>query len=311
MIPDAEFIEGFETLGPSKLARELGMTERSIYRRRDNLEVSLGRSINAPNRAMARRPIVNHPERHTLSIHDGVVLVGSDAHYWPHYTSTAHRALVMACGMLKPKAVIMNGDVLDGASVSRHSPIAWETRPTLADEVETCKERLDEIQSAAKNADFIWTLGNHDARFESRLATVAPEYAKLHGVHLKDHFPYWHPCWSCWINDSVVVKHRYKGGIHATHNNAVSSGKSVVTGHLHSLKVTPWTDYTGTRFGVDTGTLADAFGPQFTDYMEDNPRNWRSGFAVLTFREGCLMWPEVVHVLDEGLVEFRGKEYEV
>jgi hypothetical protein len=41
------------------------------------------------------------------------------------------------------------------------------------------------------------------------------------------------------VNDSVMVKHRWKGGIHATHNNAVESGVSFCTGHLHSAKVTP------------------------------------------------------------------------
>jgi hypothetical protein len=77
--------------------------------------------------------------------------------------------------------------------------------------------------------------------------------------------------------------------------------------------VTPWTDYNGTRFGVDCGTMADPFGPQFRDYMEDNPRNWRSGFAIITFHKGKMLWPEVVHVIneDDGLVEFRGKVYKV
>ena len=80
-----------------------------------------------------------------------------------------------------------------------------------------------------------------------------------------------------------------------------------MTGHLHSLKVTPLSDYNGTRFGVDTGTLADPYGPQFTDYTEDNPTDWRSGFVVLTFRDSRLLWPEVVHVVAEGLAEFRGE----
>lgn len=252
-----------------------------------------------------------YPHRAILTIDDGVVLVGSDAHYWPGLISTAHRAFVRACRLLQPKAVILNGDMLDGATISRHPPIGWEQRPTLVDEIETVKERLAEIESAAPNARKIWTLGNHDGRFETRLATVAPEYAKLHGVHLKDHFPTWGAAWSCWINDDVVVKHRFKGGVHAAHNNALHAGKTMVTGHMHSLKVTPFTDYQGTRWGVETGTLADPEGPQFVDYTEDGPKNWRSGFVVLTFHKGRLLWPEVVHVIGEGEVEFRGQVYNV
>jgi hypothetical protein len=93
-------------------------------------------------------------------------------------------------------------------------------------------------------------------------------------------------------------------------NNTVNAGVSVVTGHLHSLKVTPFADYNGNRFGVDTGTLAETDGPQFT-YAEINPSNHRSGFAVLNFFNGRLLWPELVHKFDEDMVEFRGEVIDV
>ena len=93
--------------------------------------------------------------------------------------------------------------------------------------------------------------------------------------------------------------------------NTVNAGTSVVTGHLHSLKVTPFDDYRGTRWGVDTGTLADTNGPQFIDYMEDAPANWRSGFAVLTIKDGELLWPEVVRKHSEDTLDFRGRLIDV
>ena len=127
---------------------------------------------------------------------------------------------------------------------------------------------------------------------------------------MSDHIPDWEFCWACWPTQNVIVKHRFKGGIHATHNNTVNAGVSIVTGHLHSLKVTPFSDYNGNRYGVDTGTLAEPDGPQFT-YGELNPTNHRSGFAVLTFFNGQLLWPELVHKFDEGLVEFRGEVIDV
>lgn len=246
-----------------------------------------------------------------LNIDNGTVLVFSDAHYWPGIVTTAHRGLVHLAKKIKPTAIVANGDILDGASISRHAPIGWESRPSLIQEIEACQDRLDEIMKACPKARRLWTLGNHDARLETRIATVAPEFAKVHGVHLKDHFSMWEPAWSVWLNDDTVIKHRYKGGIHATHNNVVNSGKTIVTGHLHSLKVTPFDDYNGTRWGVDTGTLAEPFGPQFQGYMEDNPRNWRSGFAVLTCVGGKLMWPELVPVVDETHIYFRGELIEV
>jgi hypothetical protein len=57
--------------------------------------------------------------------------------------------------------------------------------------------------------------------------------------------------------------------------------------------------------------MADPDGPQFVDYLEDNPRNWRSGFVVLTFWKGKLLWPEIVNVIDEKHVQFRGVIHEV
>lgn len=266
-----------------------------------------------------QKQIIEHKARYEILVNDGIVLVGSDAHYWPNTPSAAHKVFVKMIKELQPKAIIMNGDVFDGSGVSRHPPIGWESRPTVADEIEEVKDRLEDIKLVApKNCKRIWTLGNHCARFETRIASAAPEYAKIHGVHLKDHFPDWQPCWSTWINNNVVVKHRYKGGVHSTHNNTATAGKTMVCGHTHSLKVTPYSDYLGTRWGVDTGSLAPIYpqnhgvtSPQFLNYTEDNPLNWRSGFAVLTFHKGELLWPELVFIRNQKEYEFRGKVYRV
>lgn len=304
---DSEFINLFNKLGATQTAKSLNINVRNVHARRRRLE-NLHGAIPGPQ----TYTFTDHPGRLKTEIPDGIVVIGSDAHYWPGLISTAHKALIAFCKEFKPKAVIMNGDMLDGASISRHPPIGWETRPSLIEEIDTVKERLTEIVSAVpKSCELYWTLGNHDARFETRLATVAPEYARVHGVHLKDHFPEWIPAWSVWINEKLVVKHRLKGGPHAPHGNTSSSGKSIATGHLHALNVTAYTDYNGTRYGIDTGTLADPFGPQFNDYCEDNPVNWRSGFAICTFKDGQLLWPELVNVIDKDKVQFRGKVHKV
>jgi hypothetical protein len=313
LLTDNDFVQMFESVGPQRLADKLGVKVRRIYERRVRLENKMGRQLVAPQHDVPgnrTRVGIAHPHKTMLEA-TGTVIVFSDAHYWPGIVSTAHRALLKLIRELQPSAIIANGDVFDGASISRHPPIGWENMPSVVGEIEACQERLGEIEREAKNAKLIWTLGNHDGRFETRLATVAPEYAKVHGTRLKDFFPVWRPCWSVWIGGDTVVKHRYKGGVHATHNNTVYSGKNIVTGHLHSLKVTPFGDYDGTRFGVDTGTLADPYGPQFEAYTEQSPANWRSGFAVLTYHKGRLLWPELVHVTAQDEYEFRGKVHTV
>lgn len=308
---DADFINLFEQHGAAETARRLGVGERRIHERRARLEPKIGRQLVPPSNRTTRVG-AEHAARLHLDIKDGIVLVGSDAHIWPGPMTTAMRAFVQfAAGKHTDKpirAAIMNGDVMDLPQISRHPPIGWENHPTVADEIEAAQEQLHKIELATpKSCKLIWTLGNHDARFETRLATIAPEYARMNGFHLKDHFPAWSACWSVFINDEVVVKHRFKGGTGATRANALNAGKSMVTGHLHSSKVTPLTDYNGTRYGVDTGCLANPAHPAFTDYTEDAPKDWRSGFAVLTFCEGRLLFPELVQTWDDNHVQFRGR----
>lgn len=306
---DADFVKLFEAAGPKATAKKLNVSVRAIHLRRNSIEQRYQRQVTSPRNGngSVTRHNIQHAARLHFDVLNGTVLVGSDAHLWPGPLTTAMRAFIKFAEELKPRLVILNGDVVDLPQVSRHPPIGWENHPTVADEIGAAQSALARIEDAApRNAKLIWTLGNHCSRFETRLATVASEYARLHGFHLKDFFPRWQACWSAWIND-VVVKHRWKGGVHATHNNAVQSGKSMVTGHLHSQKVTPWTDYTGSRWGVDTGCLADPDAQAFVDYTEDGPKNWRSGFAVLTFTNGKLLPPELVTVWGKNEVVFRGK----
>lgn len=299
-----------ETNSPTALAIRFGMSTRGMAERLRRLGVP---PLSNWKEAVTKPPVfTSRPEgRVDIEISDGIVLVASDAHYFPGNISTAHRAFVKLIRDLKPRAVVMNGDVFDGAQAGRWPRIGWDKKPSVAQELKAVDDRLTEIQDAAGRAFLAWPLGNHDARFETFLAANAPAYEGVQGFSLKDHFPAWKACWALWINGHTVIKHRWKGGIHATRNNTLNAGTNIVTGHLHSLKVAPLSDYNGTRFGVDTGTLADPYGEQFADYTEINPVDWRSGFAVLTFWKGRLLWPELVHVIDEGIVEFRGTTFEV
>jgi hypothetical protein len=315
---DQEFVELWNTYeSGSVMAKAVGMDLRNILRRKSNLEARYGITLHQKSTANKMIAKPTNSARKELGIENGVVLVFSDAHFWPGIHTTAYKGLLWAIKEFQPKAVIANGDVFDGASISRYPRHGFDSTPSVIQELKACEIALGEIEDTAKkarnNVKLVWTLGNHDARFENRLAANAPQYEFVKGFTLKDHFPTWDSCWSCWPTENVAVKHRWKGGVHATHNNTVNAGVTIVTGHLHSLKVTPFADYNGNRFGVDTGTLAEPDGPQFMNYLEDSPTNWRSGFAVLTFHEGRLLWPELVHKWagGENQIEFSCKVYDV
>jgi hypothetical protein len=315
---DDEFIQIWGKLqSATKVARELGISIRNVQNRRRNLETFYNiKLFSADPRSSyydPRQASYSPLKQIDLGILDGTVIVFSDAHFIPTERSTAFKGLLWAIETLKPTAVIANGDSFDGASISRHD-VTDEAPTTVIQELNACKAALGEIEERAKaerhNVRLIHTWGNHDARFANRLAQHAPQYKDVLGFKITDHIPDWEFCWVCWPTSNTVVKHRYKGGIHATHNATLNAGVSCITGHLHSLKVTPFSDYNGTRYGVDTGTLAEPDGPQFT-YAELNPTNHRSGFAVLTFFNGELLWPELCHAFSEGHIQFRGEVIDV
>jgi hypothetical protein len=201
---------------------------------------------------------------------------------------------------------------VDGAGTSRHGPTFGAKQVTPAAELRACQERLDEIADAAKGAQKIFTLGNHDIRLHTYLATNAPQIADLPGLDLRELFPRWKFCWSLFVNGDTIIKHRYRGGQYAPANNVRGAlGQNFVTGHLHSLKVIPLSAYSDrTFFGVDTGMLAEPEWESFA-YREDSPADWRSGFVVLHWRDGKMLWPEVCWSVAEGVVNWRGELIEV
>lgn len=323
-LTDDEFIAAWREAGgvPAAVSGATGIAYRAVLKRRSHL-ASKGTVLHTAEAAYdprggthARRwsALAMKPShRLNLTINDGVVIVFSDAHYWPGLISASHRALLVLIEELRPRIVIANGDMLDGATISRHDRIGWEQRPSLAAELKAAQERMGEVEEAAFRAgtrDLAWNLGNHDARFETYMAKNAPAFEGVPGMTLPERFPRWTFSVSTVLNANadhpVMVKHRHHNGVHATYNNTMKAGISTVTGHLHRLNVTAWGDYRGRRYGVDTGTLADPHGPQFT-YTEDAPSPHGEGFAVLTFRDGRMQPPELVEVVD-GVAVFRGQE---
>lgn len=307
---DEQFMALFDKIGATKLSKKIGTTERNVYYRRRRLEAKYDQPITTPSKAYLE---AKYPHRLQHEIKNGTVLIGSDFHIWPGQESTALRAFKKFADDVRPSIVILNGDVLDFPTIGRHAPIMWESAPEPYQEIEAAQDHLHDIATASRRARKIWLLGNHDARFEANLANNARQYRNIKGVHLSDHFGLWEKGWSACINEPIrggatMVKHKPKGGgMNAARASALNSGMSYVHGHLHSQKVTPITDYNGDRYGVDGGCVADPSFKQFVNYTEDAALDWRSGFCLLTFKDGRLLMPELVSVWDDRSVQFRGE----
>jgi hypothetical protein len=312
---DEEFIALFkEHRSPKILSTILGVAERNIIKRRDVLERKYEILLQSnTNRGVPKFIIPENRVECTYTLKDGIVLVGSDCHYNPDYISTAHRAFVHFTKRLKPSMIVLNGDLFDFAQISAHNRIGFQQQFTVLQELEEVQARLGDIEKVRPAGCILHrTIGNHDLRFDGKLSNMVPQYEGVKGMCLADHLPGWSYSWSIRVNGNTMIKHRWHNGIHAVYNNILKGGMSMVTGHLHSLKVTPWTNYKGDMYGVDTGMMAAVKDDQFL-YHENSSVNWRAGFAVLVYVNGHLMPPELVQVIneDEGLVFFRGELHKV
>jgi hypothetical protein len=331
-LTDAEFIAKWkENPSPTLMSKATGHSVRAVQNRRRTVEVKnnvtlettadLRREHNEKqkqerlareeaNRAKIEEAPIN--VRRGIDLEKGRIIVFSDAHFWPDDTTTAFRALLKFIEYFKPNVIVNNGDSFDGGSISRFPRIGWDKKPTVLEELEANKFYLGEIEKVRPaGCRLIHCLGNHDARFETMLAAQASAYEGVHGFHLKDHFPLWEGCWSFWVNDDTVIKHRFKGGRYAGYNNAIAAQTNIITGHTHVLACQPITGYAKTIWGVQTGTLANPDGLQFADYTEDSCKDWRQGFVMLSWDRGRMLMPEMIQVCGENEVEFRGEILQV
>lgn len=290
-----------------RLAKRVGICHSVIAARRRWVERELG--IELPRGRPEIWKSQAHRRRIDVTADNCTVLCGSDLHAWPEIYGVAMAAFVDFNRRLKPQIVILNGDGLDGAQISRHSRLGWDKRPSVAEEIQSLSEYLETLRKANPNARYIRTRGNHDTRLETYLATNAALVEGVSGTSLADHLPGWEECISLHINHpECIVKHRGRhNGIHGTFNELRALGTSFVHGHLHAQKLVTFENAHGSIYGVDLGMLAPKDHPGF-DYVEDDCVNWRSGFAVLTFADAKLEVPELATVTDEreGKLRFRG-----
>jgi len=326
-LTDEEFIAKWkEHPSPTAMAKATGNSIRAVQNRRRNVEVKNNITLPTTYDAKAehnnklkeqkrireealqqRLDAVTHSVRRGMELEKGRVIIFSDAHF-TDYTTTGFKALIKFIEHFKPVAVICNGDAFDGAVLSRFPKINYDKQPSVLDELNYCKLHLGAIEAVRPSGcRLIWLLGNHDMRYESFLVSRASEFSGVDGFSLKDHFPNWETCWSFWINDDTVVKHRHKGGRYAGYNNVQASFCNIFTGHTHVLTLSPISTFDQkTYWGVQTGTLADVNSDTFI-YCEDSSRDWRQGFIMASWENGKLLMPEMVLVNDEDSVQFRGE----
>ena len=315
-VTDAQLMPAIREHGLNPASRMFGLSKRQAQIRRRSYERRTGEKV-------VSAILPGDPGRYSkyiekgrirLDLPNGTVVSASDCHYWPDSIPLMHRALLKLLPKINPDVFVLNGDVADFAKLSRFPDVEWLHKPEAWEEIECCQNRLHEIIKKLKlGCRRIWTCGNHDSRWERYIIENKEKLKGMPGTSLKDWFPEWETAWDVQINDGahhpgdrVTIQHRFTGGVHHAYNDTLRSGRTMVTGDKHSAQITKFTDLNGTRWGVDNGCIADTRHVAFA-YGENQPRNWREAFAILRFRDGRLIPPELVTRWSDTEVVFHGQ----
>lgn len=179
--------------------------------------------------------------------------------------------------------VVHIGDLADWHSISYH-----EQEPALknpdAERIEA-QEQVDELMNAFPKAKRrIFLKGNHDCLPERKAKTIGlssdslrpfGEYWRLKGWKIHERFA------EVKIDGVVYTHGEGRGGVYAHGAKALSRGRSVVMGHLHSNAGTIWHANPESRlFGLAVGCGVDNTRLQFL-YGRAFPRKPMLGCGVV------------------------------
>lgn len=111
------------------------------------------------------------------------ILIIGDIHV-PYHDDAALFAALEYGAEQKVDTVIINGDLIDFALISRHEKDM--RKRSVGYEIDTAKTLLKGIRDLFPNALIVYKYGNHDIRYEKFIMQRAPELLDVDGTKLED-----------------------------------------------------------------------------------------------------------------------------
>lgn len=231
-------------------------------------------------------------------------LVISDIHV-PFHDAGALAGVRALARAVKPRQLILNGDILDCYAISDHQK-TMERAPTLQQEIDEAKGVIAALVKAAKGARVTMLLGNHEQRTE-RLVAKNPG---LHGLRalaweslldakklgISQVIPYGKG--AHYNVGSARVEHGTYTTIHASWKMLAERWQSGVSGHTHRAAARSRTVAGRVHTWIEQGCLCRLHAEWMT-----NPVNWQHGCSLI-WDVGGVMRPELVQIHD-GEVMYR------
>lgn len=182
-----EYLAKFPTLPKLTLAKKIykenKLTFNSVEHARGSIRAYTGAQGERMRKEIKnkdnynRKTEFNLPESYALTyepyvISQSKILIISDLHF-PYQDNAAIRAAIKYGKEKKVTCILINGDLFDFATISRHEK-DWRMR-SVSQEFEAVREFLKELRGHFPKAKIVFKEGNHCERFEKFLFTKAPE----------------------------------------------------------------------------------------------------------------------------------------
>lgn len=232
-----------------------------------------------------------------VDIDNGLVAIASDFHY-PFQDDKAVETFLTFIKIKQPRAIVLNGDLLDFYRLSRFSK--GEGR-NPKEEIDMVKDLLKKIKEYCPESSIYYPIGNHETRLEKYVYDKAPEIASI-----VNNFYEILDCKSLGIlgchkvifNNSFVCKHgsfvAQKSGMTAIKEieKAYMSGAS---GHVHRLSKYITRKSEKKLVWLETGCMC-SLNPE---YMLEP--DWQQGFCTVQFVDGKL-YKTTCHEIEDGVI---------
>ena len=220
------------------------------------------------------------------------ILIISDLHF-PYQNN---EAITLALDYGKDKKVdciLINGDLMDQANISRHEK-DWRAR-SIADEFEAVRVFLKSLRSHFPKTKIVYKHGNHDERWEKYLYTKAPEIFDVNDFQLeillrlgelkidtvKDKRPI--------KMGKLIALHGHElagggaGGVNPSRATFLKTLDSVIVGHYHKTSQHTETTMSGEVISVNSTGCLCGLNPL---YMPINKHNLGFAYVEVNIKTG-------------------------
>ena len=232
-----------------------------------------------------------------------------------------------ACRDLKPDIVYLNGDILEGAEISRYPKIPGWTVP-LQLEFDFAREMFRQIRMVVpKETRVVWGAGNHGLdRIASYLTQVAPAFAKLRSMRFDELADLGDLDIELAMGGTIASPldqeqeapgrllygfYRIHHGTHLGSNPAIAeldeAGRSGQSGHVHRASLVFGTNEASRTQSWMT-TPMGCTEKAGRSYMKGVCTGWQKGFGVCFLTEGGHVRQYPV-ITDDGYCMLEGYEY--